>query len=64
VDGALSRYGDDLEARRQIMHLVGMARGKTFDPAENDRFLELNGVIVQELGVILASGEFTSPRMG
>ncbi len=46
------------------MHLVGMARGKTFDSAENDRFLELNGVIVQELGVILASGEFTSPRMG
>jgi len=46
------------------MHLVGLARGKTFDPAENDRFLELNGVIVQELGVILASGEFTSPRMG
>ena len=45
------------------MHLAGMARGKTFDPGENDRFLELNGVIVQELGVILASGEFTFPRM-
>ena len=46
------------------MHLVGMARGKTIGPAENDRFLELNGVIVQELGVILAADEFTSPRMG
>ena len=46
------------------MRLVGMARGKTFDLAENDKFLELNGVIVQELEVILASGEFTSPWMG
>jgi len=46
------------------MRLVGRARGKTFDPAENDRFLALNGVIVQELGVILGSGEFTSTRMG
>ena len=39
------------------MHLVGMSPGKTFDSAENDRFLELNGVIVQELEVILAFGE-------
>jgi len=46
------------------MRLVGMARGKTFDPAENDKFLELKGVIVQELEVILASGECTSARTG
>ena len=46
------------------MRLVGMARGKTFDPAENAKFLELKGVIVQELEVILASGEYTSPRTG
>jgi hypothetical protein len=46
------------------MRRVGMARGKTFDPAGNDRFLELNGVIVQELEVVLASGECTAPRTG
>jgi len=39
-------------------------RGKTFDPAENDNFLEVKGVIVQELEVILASGECTSPGTG
>ena len=46
------------------MRLVDMARGKTFDPAENDNFLEVKGVIVQELEVILASGECTSPGTG
>ena len=40
------------------------ARSKTFDPADNDKFLELKGVIVQELEVILATGECTSPRTG
>ena len=43
---------------------VDMGRGKTFDPWENDKFLELKGVIVQELEVILAFGETTSPRTG
>ena len=33
------------------MRLVGTARSKTFDPADNDKFLELKGVIVQELEV-------------
>ena len=41
-----------------------MARGKTRDSAESDQFLELKGVIVQELEVILATGECTSPRTG
>ena len=44
-------------ARRRIMRLVVRARSKTFDPADNDKFLELKGVIVQELEVILAFGE-------
>ena len=42
------------------MRRVDRARDKTFDPWENDKFLELNGVIVQELEVNLASGECTS----
>jgi hypothetical protein len=46
-----------LESWRQIPHYVGLARGKTFDTADEDQFLELKGVIVQELEMILASGE-------
>src|SRR5438876_6208696 len=47
-----------LESWRQIPHYIGVARGKTFDNADEDQFLELKGVIVQELEMILASGEF------
>ena len=46
-----------LESWRQIPHYIGVARGKTFDKAQEDQFLELKGVIVQELEMILASGE-------
>jgi hypothetical protein len=37
-------------------------RGKTFDRAEDGKFLELKCVIVQELEVNLAFGECSSPR--
>jgi hypothetical protein len=46
-----------LESWRQIPHYIDVARGKTFDTADEDQFLELKGVIVQELEMILASGE-------
>ena len=46
-----------LESWRQILHYIGVARGKTFEAADEDQFLELKGVIVQELEMILASGE-------
>src|SRR5262245_24173769 len=50
-----------LESWRQIPHYIGVARGKTFGSAEEDQFLELKGVIVQELEMILASGECQWP---
>ncbi len=50
-----------LESWRQIPHYIGVARGKTFGAAEEAQFLELKGVIVQELEMILASGECQWP---
>jgi len=50
-----------LESWRQIPHYIGVARGKTFDAADEDQFLELKGVIVQELEMVLASGECNWP---
>jgi len=50
-----------LESWRQITHFIGLARGKRFDAADEDQFLELKGVIVQELEMILASGVCSSP---
>ena len=46
-----------LESWRQIPHYICVARGKTLANADEDQFLELKGVIVQELEMILASGE-------
>jgi hypothetical protein len=50
-----------LESWRQIPHYISVARGKTFGTADDDQFLELKGVIVQELEMILASGECNWP---
>ena len=50
-----------LESWRQIPHYIDVARGKTFDTADEAQFLELKGVIVQELEMILASGECQWP---
>jgi hypothetical protein len=50
-----------LESWRQIPHYIDVARSKTFDTADEAQFLELKGVIVQELEMILASGECNWP---
>ena len=50
-----------LESWRQLMHFIGVARGQKFDGTDEDQFLELKGVIVQELEMILAGGECSSP---
>ena len=50
-----------LESWRQIPHYISVARGKPFATADEDQFLELKGVIVQELEMILASGECDGP---
>jgi len=50
-----------LESWRQLMHFIGVARGQKFDGTDEDQFLELKGVIVQELEMILASAGCNSP---
>ena len=50
-----------LESWRQIMHFVGLARGRKVGEPDEDQFLELKAVIVQELEMILASGDCTAP---
>jgi hypothetical protein len=50
-----------LESWRQINYFISVARGKRFDGTDEDQFLELKGVIVQELEMILASTQCISP---
>ena len=61
LDDLLLGVENQLEFWRQIMHFIGLARGKKFETTDEDQFLELKGKIVQELELILASGECSSP---
>ena len=50
-----------LESWRQLRHFIALARRTKFDTADEAQFLELKGFIVQELEMILAFGECSSP---
>jgi len=50
-----------IECWKQFNHFVNVARTKKFGTPEENNFLELKSVIVQELELIYASIEITSP---
>jgi hypothetical protein len=50
-----------IECWKQFNHFVNIARAKKFGPPDENHFLELKSVIVQELEMIYASLEITSP---
>jgi hypothetical protein len=50
-----------LESWRGIAYYISLARAKKFDAEDEDQFLELKGKIAQDLEIIWASGECTSP---
>jgi hypothetical protein len=50
-----------IECWKQFNHFVNVARSKKFGPADENQFLEIKSIIVQELEVIFASVEVVSP---
>src|SRR5574341_626336 len=50
-----------LECWKQFNHFVNLARAKKFSPEDDAQFLEIKSIIVQELELILASIEVSSP---
>ncbi len=50
-----------LECWKQFNHFLGLARAKQFNPEDENQFLETKSVLVQELELILASVEVSSP---
>jgi len=61
-DDLITQIQQYLESWRQITHFVGLARIKRFGATEEDQFLELKGIIAQELEMIWASGESSCPN--
>ena len=50
-----------IECWKQFNHFVNVARSRKFTPPDENHFLELKSVIVQELELIYAAIEITSP---
>ncbi len=50
-----------IECWKQFNHFINVARTKKFGPADENHFLEIKSIIVQELETIFAAVEVASP---
>jgi hypothetical protein len=61
VEQLVSQMENHLECWKQFNQFVTLARGKKFSQDDENQFLEIKSVLVQELEMILANVEVTSP---
>ena len=61
LDQLVQQMENYLECWKQFNHFVNVARAKKFGPEEENQFLEVKSVIIQELELICSSIEFSSP---
>ncbi|MGA3267799.1 MAG: hypothetical protein ABSE16_13360 [Verrucomicrobiota bacterium] len=61
VNQLVTQIETHIECWKQFNHFVNVARSKKFGPAEENHFLEIKSIIVQELELIYASVEVASP---
>jgi hypothetical protein len=61
LDRLVHQMENYLECWKQFNNFVNLARVKKFNPEDDVQFLEVKSVIVQELELILASVEVSSP---
>jgi hypothetical protein len=57
----ISQIETHIECWKQFNHFVNVARSKKFGQADESHFLEIKSVIAQELELIFAAVEVTSP---
>jgi hypothetical protein len=60
-DSLTAQMENYLECWKQFNRYINLARGKKFSPEDENQFLEIKSVLVQELEIILASIEVNSP---
>lgn len=61
LDTLIHQMENYLECWKQFNHFVNLARAKKFGAEDENQFLEVKSVIIQELELILASVEVPSP---
>ncbi|MBU6410913.1 MAG: hypothetical protein KGR98_11065 [Verrucomicrobia bacterium] len=61
VNQLITQIETHIECWKQFNHFIAMGRSKKFAAADENHFLEIKSVIVQELELIFASVEVPSP---
>jgi hypothetical protein len=61
LDQLIDQMENYLECWKQFNQFVNLARAKKFSSEDENQFLEVKSVIIQELELILASVEVASP---
>ena len=61
LDQIIAQLENYLECWKQFNGFVTLARGKKFTAEDEEQFLEVKAIIVQELELILAAVECSSP---
>ena len=61
INQLITQIETHIECWKQFNHFIGLARAKKFTVADDNHFLEIKSIIVQELELIFASIEVQSP---
>jgi hypothetical protein len=61
LDQLISHLENYLECLKQFNYFVNLSRGKKFGPEDENQFLEVKSIIIQELELISAAVECESP---
>ena len=61
LDQLIDQMENYLECWKQFNHFVNLGRAKKFAQEDDNQFLEVKSIIIQELEMLLASIEIASP---
>jgi hypothetical protein len=61
INQLVTQIETHIECWKQFNHFISLARAKKFGPADDNHFLEIKSIIVQELELIFASIDVQSP---
>ena len=61
LESLIQQMENYLECWKQFNHFVNLAHSKKFGPEDENQFLEVKSVIVQELELIFSAVEVSSP---
>ena len=61
LDQLIHQMENYLECWKQFNHFINLARSKKYSAEEENQFLEVKSVLIQELELIFSSIEVTSP---